>query len=94
MTIAFTVAYRGKNPEAVQKVAGTLASLYLQENLKIREQQAKTTTKFLETELKEIQERIRSIGQKITEFKAKNEGILPELQQFNQVPGRAPGKGY
>lgn len=83
VTIAFTIAYRGKNPDVVQKVAGTLASLYLQENLKIREEQAKTTTKFLETELKEIQERLKDIGQKITDFKAKNEGILPELQQFN-----------
>ncbi|MFZ2087115.1 MAG: GNVR domain-containing protein [Desulfobaccales bacterium] len=83
VTIAFTIAYRGKNPDVVQKVAGTLASLYLQENLKIREQQAKTTTKFLEAELKEIQERIQIIGAKTTDFKAKHEGILPELQQFN-----------
>ncbi len=83
VTIAFTIAYQGKNPDMVQKVAGTLASLYLQENLKIRELQAKTTTRFLETELKEIQERIQTIGQKITGFKAKYEGILPELQQFN-----------
>ena len=56
VTIAFIVAYRGKNPNTVQQVASTLASLYLQENLKIREQQAKTTTKFLEAELKELQE--------------------------------------
>jgi len=85
VTIAFTVAYRGKNPQTVQQVASTLASLYLQENLKIREQQAKTTTKFLEAELKEIQERIKTIGQKITAFKAEHEGILPELQQFNRA---------
>jgi len=84
VTIAFTIAYRGRNPDVVQKVAGTLASLYLQENLKIREQQAKTTTRFLETELKEIQERLANIGQKITSFKSKHEGILPELLQFNQ----------
>jgi uncharacterized protein involved in exopolysaccharide biosynthesis len=85
VTIAFTIAYRGKNPDTVQKVAGTLASLYLQENLKIREQQAKTTTKFLEAELLEIQERIKDIGQKITAFKTKHEGLLPELHQFNQA---------
>ena len=84
VTIAFTVAYRGMNPEVVQKVAGTLASLYLQENIKTREKQAKTTTKFLETELKEIQEQLSSIGQKITAFKAKNEDLLPELQQLNR----------
>jgi polysaccharide biosynthesis transport protein len=84
VTIAFTIAYRGKSPDIVQKVASTLASLYLQENLKIRELQAKTTTKFLETELKELDERLKTIGQKITDFKAKNENILPELQQFNR----------
>jgi succinoglycan biosynthesis transport protein ExoP len=83
VTIAFTIAYRGRNPDVVQRVASTLSSLYLQENLKIREQQAKSTTQFLETELKEIQERIKTLGQKITEFKSKHEGILPELQQFN-----------
>jgi succinoglycan biosynthesis transport protein ExoP len=85
VTIAFTIAYRGKNPDTVQKVAGTLASLYLQENLKIREQQAKTTTRFLETELKEIQDQLASIGKKITDFKTKHEGLLPELVQFNQA---------
>jgi succinoglycan biosynthesis transport protein ExoP len=30
VTIAFTIAYQGKDPAVVQKVAGTLASLYLQ----------------------------------------------------------------
>ncbi|MEJ2070225.1 MAG: GNVR domain-containing protein [Syntrophobacterales bacterium] len=85
VTIAFTVAYRGKNPNTVQQVASTLASLYLQENLKIREQQAKTTTKFLEAELKELSERIKTIGAKITEFKEKHEGLQPELQQFNRA---------
>ncbi|MDD3579938.1 MAG: GNVR domain-containing protein [Desulfobacca sp.] len=83
VTIAFTVAYQGRNPETVQRVAGTLASLYLEENLKIREQQAKTTTQFLEAELKEIKERIRTIGDSISEFKTKHGEILPELQQFN-----------
>jgi polysaccharide biosynthesis transport protein len=85
MTIAFKVAYRGKNPQTVQQVASTLASLYLQENLKIREQQAKTTTNFLEAELKDLEERIQTIGQKITAFKSKHEGLLPELQQFNRA---------
>ena len=59
MTIAFSIAYRGDNPGMVQKVAGTLASLYLEQNLKTREAQAQSTTKFLEAELKELQERIK-----------------------------------
>jgi uncharacterized protein involved in exopolysaccharide biosynthesis len=84
MAIAFTIAYRGRSPATVQKVAGTLASFYLQENLKIREQQAKTTTQFLEAELKGIQERIKDLGQQISEFKLTQGEIVPELQQFNR----------
>jgi len=83
MAIAFTIAYRGRNPEMVQRVTSALTSYYLQENLKIREQQAKSTTQFLENELKEIQEHIKKLGDKITEFKSKNEGIMPELYQYN-----------
>ncbi|MCX5893742.1 MAG: lipopolysaccharide biosynthesis protein, partial [Deltaproteobacteria bacterium] len=84
ITIAFTVSYRGKNPETVQKVAGTLASSYLEQNLKIREAQAKTTTQFLEAESKELRERIRALGDKVATFKKEHVGIQPELQQFNQ----------
>lgn len=83
ITIAFSISYRGKNPETVQKVASTLASSYLEQNLKIREAQAKTTTQFLEAESTELKERIRGLGEKITNFKKEHEGIQPELYQFN-----------
>ncbi len=85
ITIAFSVAYRGKSPDTVQKVAGTLASSYLEQNLKIREAQAKTTTQFLEAESRELRERIQTIGGKIATFKNEHEGIQPELQQFNMT---------
>ena len=83
MTIAFTISYRGKNPVEVQKVAGNLASLYLEQNLKDRQEKAETTTKFLEAELKELDERLASLGKKITKFKEAHEGTLPELQSHN-----------
>ena len=84
VTIAFSIAYRGKNPGTVQKVSGTLASLYLEQNLKTREAQAQSTTQFLETELKQLQERIKGLGDKITAFKGQHEGLLPEQQPFNR----------
>ena len=84
VTIAFSIAYRGKNPETVQKVAGMLASLYLEQNLKTREAQAQSTTQFLEAELKELQERIKVLGEKISAFKGQHEGLLPEQQEFNR----------
>ncbi len=84
VTIAFSIAYRGKNPDTVQKVAGKLASLYLEQNLKTREAQAQSTTQFLEAELKQLQERIKVLGDKITAFKGQHEGLLPEQQPFNR----------
>ncbi len=83
VTIAFQISYRDKNPAMAQRVAGTLASSYLEQNLKTREEMAQSTTKFLEAELKALEDRIRIIGEKISKFKADHEGTLPELQQFN-----------
>ena len=83
MTIAFTISYRGKNPAVVQKVAGNLTSLYLERNLKERQEKAETTTKFLEAELKELDERIVLLGKKMTKFKEAHQGAMPELQGFN-----------
>jgi succinoglycan biosynthesis transport protein ExoP len=84
VTIAFSIAYRGQDQGTVQKVDSTLASLYLEQNLKNREAQAQSTTKFLEAELKELQERIKGLGDQITAFKEKNEGLLPEQQPINR----------
>jgi succinoglycan biosynthesis transport protein ExoP len=82
--IAFSIAYQGQNPATVQRVTGTLSSLYLEENLKYREEQAQTTTKFLEAESKQLRERIEELGRQIAAFKEKYPTTLPELQAFNQ----------
>jgi polysaccharide biosynthesis transport protein len=84
MTIAFRVTYRGQDPDTVQKVTDTLGNVFLQTNKWMRQEQAKTTTTFLQQELKEIQKNIRTIGQNITAFKEKHGDILPELQNFNR----------
>jgi uncharacterized protein involved in exopolysaccharide biosynthesis len=84
VTIAFMISYRGKNPELIQKVTSNLTSLYLERNLKDRQEKAETTTKFLESELKELDERIALLGKKMTKFKQEHEGTLPELQAHNR----------
>ena len=85
ITIAFSIAYQGIDPGMVQKVTSTLTSLYLEQNLKYREAQAQTTTKFLEAELSDLRGKIESLGGKISTFKEKNPGTLPEMAQFNQT---------
>ncbi len=85
MAIAFKISYQGEDPGTLQKVVGKLTSLYLEQNLKHREAQAQTTTKFLEAELTGLKERLLVLGQQIAAFKEKHEGLLPEMQQYNQA---------
>jgi succinoglycan biosynthesis transport protein ExoP len=81
--IAFTLSYDGLRPETVQQVANVLASLYLEENLRVRERQASGTSKFLEDEAKIVQDNLKLIEAKISAFKQKNLNALPELMQVN-----------
>ena len=82
-TIAFSLTYVGKDPDKVEKVTNTLASLYLEENLKTREEKAKVTTTFLESELEALNENINQLESKIAAFKKDHLDSLPEMQQFN-----------
>jgi len=82
-TIAFTVSYEGEKPEVVQQVASVLASLYLEENLKSREEKAAGASKFIEDEGKQIQMQLAELDGKIAAFKQSNLNSLPELAQFN-----------
>jgi len=82
-TIAFAVSYEGKDPRKVEKVANILASFYLEENLKVREQQATHTITFLQTELDEIRDQIEALESKISDFKSKHVGALPEFVTIN-----------
>jgi len=82
-TIAFTVAYDGKNPQVVQQVASVLASLYLEENLKTREERTAGASRFLEEEANTLQRELADLDSRIATFKAQNTDALPELQQVN-----------
>jgi len=82
-TIAFSLAYEGRSPAVVQQVANVLASLYLEENLRVREQQTEGAMKFMEDERKLVEEQLAEIDKQISDFKQKNVNTLPELSQYN-----------
>ena len=82
-TIAFTLSYEGKNPSTVQKVSNVLASFYLEQNLKSREQRASNTTIFLQQESDALKGQIDAIENKISEFKSAHIGELPEYNALN-----------
>ncbi len=82
-TIAFSVYFDHKSPEMAQKVANELVSLYLNENLKTRNQDAKEASLFLQEESKRLGNRITKQEAKLARFKEGNMRKLPELVQFN-----------
>lgn len=83
-TIAFTLAYEGKGvPEKVQQVANVLASLFLEENLQVRERQTKETSQFLEDEMLKLKTQLNDIESKVADFKEAHINELPELFQVN-----------
>jgi polysaccharide chain length determinant protein (PEP-CTERM system associated) len=83
-TIAFTLTYEGKGiPEKVQRVANVLASLFLEENLQVRERQTKETSQFLEDEMGKLKVQLDAIEAKIADFKAEHINELPEVFQVN-----------
>ncbi|HIP53314.1 MAG TPA: lipopolysaccharide biosynthesis protein [Chromatiales bacterium] len=83
-TIAFTLSYENRSPDIAQKVANEIVSLFLEENLRVRRESAKETTRFLEEEAQSLSERISDLEAKLAIFKEKNTGALPEYSQLNQ----------
>jgi len=79
----FTVSYTGEDPRIVTLVANKLSSLFIEENLKQREQQAVGTTEFLTNELASTKEKLESQGQTLADYKRRNMGSLPEQRDTN-----------
>ncbi|HZE91029.1 MAG TPA: Wzz/FepE/Etk N-terminal domain-containing protein, partial [Rhizobacter sp.] len=84
-TIAFSLSYDSENAANAQKIANELTTLYLNENVKNRQQKAAETTSFLDEELARVSQHISEVEQKLSLFKARNQGRLPELSLANQV---------
>lgn len=85
----FKIAYIGATPTLAQQVTRQIASLFIEENLKVREQQAEGTDEFIESELEKARQTLQAQEKKVKEFKGRYMGSLPEQQQANlQVLGQ------
>jgi succinoglycan biosynthesis transport protein ExoP len=85
-TVAFSISYKGKNPQQVAQVTNTIASFYIEENLKVREQQAAGTAEFLGAQLTEVKQKLEEQEKRLSQFKERYMGELPE-----QLPANLAG---
>jgi polysaccharide chain length determinant protein (PEP-CTERM system associated) len=79
----FAISYQGADPNMVTTVANRLASLFIEENLKLREQQAVGTTEFLAGELTAKKARLEELEEVVSKYKRQHMGELPEQRDTN-----------
>ena len=83
-TIAFTLSYEGRDtPRKIQQVADRLTSLFLEENLQIRERQTEEISKFLQEEINRQKQEVEEVEKKIVAYKEAHINELPEMLQVN-----------
>lgn len=80
---AFSISFAHENPVTAMKVTARLASNFIEENLKVREQLVEGASEFLEQELALAKDRLESQERAISVFKTKYMGELPEQVQVN-----------
>lgn len=86
---AFRIGYSGGDPRQVAQVANDLATLFMDENLKAREQQSTGTTEFLQNQLQETKKVLEAQEAKLKDFKLRHIGEMPEQQTANlQILGQ------
>lgn len=79
----FTISFTAGTPQLAQEVISRLTSLFIEQNLKTRGDQAASTTKFLSDRLDAAKQRLTQQEQRLQAFMTNNLGELPEQQQSN-----------
>ncbi|HPQ16796.1 MAG TPA: GNVR domain-containing protein [Bryobacteraceae bacterium] len=80
---AFKVSFAFSNRHAAQKVTADLARGFIDENIRTLSSQSAATTDFLKDQWEAARKRLDELENKMTEFRLKNAGRLPEQLQAN-----------
>jgi polysaccharide chain length determinant protein (PEP-CTERM system associated) len=80
---SFRVIYVSDEAEKARKVTERLASLYIEQNLKERENQADSTSQFLSAQLEEAKRRLIEQEKKLELYRKTHAGQLPTQLQGN-----------
>jgi len=80
---SFAISYIGKDPQVITAVANRLTSLFIEENLRLREQQAVGTTEFLSGELASSKVKLEELEATVSQYKRSHMGELPEQLDSN-----------
>jgi polysaccharide biosynthesis transport protein len=82
-TIAFSLAYRGRDPQKVAEVANALSSSYIEEEQHRRDRQTSGAAGALQSQLEDVKKRLAQQETRIAEFKKTHMGALPQQAEAN-----------
>ena len=80
---AFSISFEGAEPKKVMMVTNKLASLFIEENLKVRESLSEGTSEFIRRELLAAEENLKKKEQEIRNYNEKFMGKLPSQIDSN-----------
>lgn len=73
----FTISFTSDDPKVAQQICGEITSMFMEENLKLREQRAQGTTDFLTKNLEQAKLQLDEQDAKMADFKRRYAGQLP-----------------
>jgi len=77
----FSISFTANDPRLAQQVCAEITSMFIAENLRLREQSAEGTTDFLKNQLEDAKRNLDAQDGKLAEFKRRNMGSLPGNEQ-------------
>jgi len=79
----FTIRVVFGDPHIAQQICSTVTSMFMEENLRLRQQQAEQTTQFIAKQLEQAKTQLDDEDAKLAAFKRQYLGSLPDQEQTN-----------
>ena len=79
----FELSFESKNPEKAKQVTSRLASLFIEQNLRVREHQAQETKSFINAEAERLRKELEEQEAVVNRYKAANRFELPDQLDTN-----------
>lgn len=80
---AFTLSFVHENRQMAMLATSRLASFFIDENIKVREQQAVGTSEFLDSQLQETKKKLEAQEERVKQYKMRFMGQLPQQMEAN-----------
>ncbi|MGC2110624.1 MAG: GNVR domain-containing protein [Candidatus Korobacteraceae bacterium] len=80
---AFRVSYKGRSPAETAQVTNQITAMFIEENLKVREEQSYGTSDFLEGELQKAAQELQEKGNELAQVRARYGGDGAQSDQLS-----------